>query len=290
MAYSKNLKNFKYISLQFISDLKKDIMNKSKNFDHNLLFISSLPKSGSTLIENIASILQYVDLKSSFFWKFNSEGAPKPHGITTNMIRSAPNEKLSYLKTHTEYSKEYTKILKLNRTKVIITYRDLRDVMLSRYFHIMSDKFHWQHNSISELNFKDGFLESIECKNSSHPIKNFNNIHYYYYWIKNWKKEYQNYGYLMLKYEDYILNRTKFIEKILSYLNINETTAAIVECKLDQRLRSVKKIKFEDRLKLPGDFKSTYRNGGINNWQYMFDEEISKRFFNLLPEPIDKIL
>ena len=52
----------------------------------------------------------------------------------------------------------------------------------------------------------------------------------------------------------------------------------------------MKKIQFEDRLKLPGDFKSTYRNVGINNWQYMFDEEISKRFFNLLPEPIDKIL
>lgn len=285
-----NIEKLKYRSLQLVYDIKKDFFNRKKNLDHNLLFISSLPKSGSTLIENIASILQYVDLKSSLLRNLNSKSAPEPHGINKEMILSAPEKKLSYLKTHTDFNKSYTEILKFNKTKVIITYRDLRDVMISRYFHIMADKLHWQHNSISRLDFKSGFIESIECKNSRHPLKNFNNLHYYYYWVKNWKKEYKNYDYLMLKYENYILNRTKFIEKILSYLNQTEFGVKNIERKLDKKLNNLRKLKFEDRLKLPGDFKSTYREGRIDNWKSIFDNEINQKFLDLLPEPIENIM
>ena len=35
---------------------------------------------------------------------------------------------------------------------------------------------------------------------------------------------------------------------------------------------------------------STFRSGKINNWKYFFDEEITKKFNDTLPGPLDTIL
>ena len=43
--------------------------------------------------------------------------------------------------------------------------RDLRDMLISRYFHILSDKDHWLHKTIKDLDFLQKAL-SIRSKPS----------------------------------------------------------------------------------------------------------------------------
>ena len=74
-----------------------------------------------------------------------------------------------------------------NRFKIIITFRDIRDAMISRYYHILSDKNHWQHDIIKSQTFEKGFIKSLtECtdKFPSH-LKFEEPIISYYNWIKN---------------------------------------------------------------------------------------------------------
>ena len=47
-----------------LKDFKRDYINKKK-YKYNFIFIIGLPKSGTTLIENILSAIGYVDMKFS---------------------------------------------------------------------------------------------------------------------------------------------------------------------------------------------------------------------------------
>ena len=35
-------------------------------------------------------------------------------------------------------------------------------MMISRYFHIINDKKHWNHNEIKDLSFEDGFIQTLK--------------------------------------------------------------------------------------------------------------------------------
>ena len=57
-------------------------------------------------------------------------------------IKLFPKNKNSYIKTHLEYDKKILESLKNENFKIIITFRNLKDVMISRYYHILSDTKH----------------------------------------------------------------------------------------------------------------------------------------------------
>ena len=50
---------------EFLEDFKKDKRALNLKKDHNLVWICSLPKSGSTLVEDIISFYPYVKLDRS---------------------------------------------------------------------------------------------------------------------------------------------------------------------------------------------------------------------------------
>ena len=76
------------------------------------------------------------------------------------MLSSAPEKKLSYIKTHTHYNSEILKLIN-DRVKIIFTFRDLRDVMISRYYHILQDK----------VVYKDLGADHLENLNKDKQIK-----------------------------------------------------------------------------------------------------------------------
>ena len=68
-------------------------------------------------------------------------------------------KKFSYVKTHLKYDQNILKKFINERFKVIVVLRDIRDVMISRYFHVMSDNKNWQHDVIKTLSFEEGFYK-----------------------------------------------------------------------------------------------------------------------------------
>ena len=145
------LQSPKLVFKEFLEDYQKDkkAINIKKN--HYIVWICSLPKSGSTLIEEIIGFYPYVKLDRSLARFFSKGDLKYVHDISQEMFESAPKNKLSFIKTHTHYNETIINICKKYEIKVIITFRDLRDVFISRYFHVLADKSHRHHKIISKM-------------------------------------------------------------------------------------------------------------------------------------------
>ena len=146
-------------------DYKKDVQSKKFSSKHKLVWCAGLPKSGTTLIEEIFDKLPYIRQNISFNRIFYTGKLDHDHGISNEMFKHSPKDRFTFLKTHTHYEKKYEEIAVKNNLRIIISLRDLRDMLISRYYHILADKNHWLHNKIKDLNFTDGFIISLKVKN-----------------------------------------------------------------------------------------------------------------------------
>jgi hypothetical protein len=227
----------------FFEDLKDDMKNKLTPRKYKFIFVIGLPKSGTTLLEQILRILGYIDQNSSPLRIFDNRNLKNTHDVSKEMFEKVPKTKLSFLKLHTHFSDENLNIIKKFNPRVIITFRNLTDVLISRYNHIISDKKHRHHNDIINLEYNAGFKKSLLIKNSKDtPIRP---LDYFYFWIKNWKKiiKDRNLNFLQLNYENYEINKKEYVKSILDFLEINDVD-------LDELLIKIKlnydKIKFNN--------------------------------------------
>ena len=81
----------------FKRDLNKDISSKKYSSINKKVWCAGLPKSGTTLIEEIINILPYVQLNISPLRNFKIGQLDHEHGINENMFKSAPKNKYSFL-------------------------------------------------------------------------------------------------------------------------------------------------------------------------------------------------
>ena len=88
-----------------------------------------------------------------------------------------PKDKFSYVKTHLEYNKDLVENLKKKQFFNNNIFRDLRDAMISRYYHILSDKNHWQYEIVKQENFETGFINSLtKIKANIKMFQNFQSL------------------------------------------------------------------------------------------------------------------
>lgn len=233
----------------FFEDLKDDIKNKKISRKYKFIFIIGLPKSGTTMLEQILRSLGYIDQSSSPLRIFDNRNLKNPHDISERMFKRVPRTKLSFLKLHTHYTDKNLDIIKKFNPKVIITFRNLTDVLISRYNHIISDKKHRHHNEIINLKYNDGFKKSLLIKNSKDtPIRP---LDYFYFWIKNWKREIdeRNLRFLKLNYENYAADRRKYVQSILDFLEINDVNLDDLLIKIKLKHDKIKHNSLEKNLK-----------------------------------------
>ena len=167
---------------ELVSDIKKD--KTAYKFKSNIksVWCAGLPKSGTTLIEKIFESLPYINLRYSIKRIYFPDKLDHIHGISESMFSNIPKNKFTFLKTHSPYIEEYEKIALKNSTKIIISLRDLRDVMISRYYHVISEKSHRHHDLLKNLSFEDGFIKSLSLTD----LEGLPVIEEYYNWIYNW--------------------------------------------------------------------------------------------------------
>ena len=266
----------------FHCDLIKDISSTKFSSINKKVWCAGLPKSGTTLIEKIADKLPFVSLNNSILRLYYPGKLDHSHGVSNTMFENLPENKFTFLKTHTHYDIKYEQIIKSHNFKIIISLRDLRDMLISRYFHIMSDKNHWLNNKIKNLDFTEGFIYSIEAREDNHSS---NMLTYYYYWILNWHHEAKKKNYLILWYEDYLNDPKSYIKKILNYLDFNDLSVDEIQAKLNIN----KNLPLKDSLKKYGRSRETFRKGKKGEWKKYFNKEIYTFFEKNIPDSIEKI-
>lgn len=274
---------------EIISDVRKDQNSKLFESKYNLVWCAGLPHSGTTLVEEIFDSLPYIRLNSSPLRFFNSGNLTHPHSVSREMFLSAPINKYSFFKTHSHYDPSFLEYAKQSNARIIVCLRDIRDMMISRYWHIMSNKYHWLHLKIKDLPMREGFIESLISVNeenyySPRPIED------YFLWIKNWIEVEKKEDIKIIWYEDYVKNSIQYIYNILDYLEFSEINARHIEEKLESKRVRNKSFPLSKRLFLPGRMKSTYRSGKSGEWRELFDDNISEVFNSYIPGEISEII
>jgi hypothetical protein len=272
------------------ADLKKEINSKKYKSKNKFIWICGLPKSGTTLVEEILDYIAYIRIDRSVFRKFPNKNFVNILNLE-DYTSCFPQEKYSYIKTHISFDDKIVNNLINRNFKILIMFRDLRDVMISRYYHVLADKKHWQHNDIKSLPFEDGFIKSLYFRNEKEPKTNKHiALVEYYYWIKNWKKIESKFNLKKMWYEDYINNPHQFIKEILNFTDFSYLSEVEIEKKLQSRRIQEKNFPLFKKLNRGGQRVSTFRSGKAHQWKNLFNNKIEKEFNNLLPEKLEDVL
>lgn len=252
---------------EVLADLQND-RDCDKTIKRPILCMG-LPKSGTTLIEEILRLMGAVDVFHSVLRRYQYLPTNEHvHGIFDGYFKFLPKEKYSFIKTHTHFDKRYMSVIEKYNVRTFVSMRDLRDVMVSRYYHVLSDRTHWQHVTIAGMSLEDGFIRSF-YGNENNPT---NPIEYFSFWVESYSK--MNID--QVRYEEYYESPISYIEKIAKYSELQAEPEGIYQTLRERQRERVGK--FSDNLRAYGRRKSTFREGKISGWRSVFTEKIKDAF------------
>ena len=219
----RNIIKFIKFPIQFIklfnSDLNKDKTFFLKKITTKNILVLGPPKSGTTLIEWTLGKIGYVNMAKSTPRIFDDRNLKNVHDLSSNMLKMIPKDKPTFLKRHSEATSHNLDLIKKYDFKTIIIFRDLKDIMISRYLHMLTDKKLPQYKIYSKLDLIEGFKVSLIRNHlGTVPIQEINN------WMKNWENEIKKKDniYCLMDYDDFTKDKFSFFSNILNFIDVKD--------------------------------------------------------------------
>jgi adenylylsulfate kinase len=223
-----------------------------------VLFVAALPKSGSTWLANMLSMVPG-------FERAPVEDPTRSvymHDITPLVFDLLPPGKNLVLKLHTRHTPYNLRTLLSRTKKFVVLFRDLRDVCVSRYHHVLNDPTH-RHHGLYTAQDKEGAL--LHC---AHAILNE-----YAQWVRGWLKAIQsNPGRILpVRFEELRLDCKATMGRILDFHGIPH------DKKLLEAMEGTTLTRASD---LKANLKShdTKRKGVVGGWRNEFTPKINALF------------
>ena len=197
--------------------------------------------------------------------------------ITDSAFRYCPKWSYSLFKTHLNPYEENINIIKKNNVKkVVVSYRDLRDVVLARYYRLLNFPKKIEEPGYLEENKQYKNIKKTDAINDCIEVVSKDFVK----WINGWfdisSKE-KNFV-LFCKFEDLILNPKNEFQRILNFYEIklsDNKIDHIVESTIGRKNmeKNLNEAKF-----LPWALSSNFRSGKIGGWKTEFDQSNIKKF------------
>jgi len=255
---------FIFISYQ-LTKVKFDIIHVfKKRYKYKIIFLAGMPMSATTKIKNMCGMIP------GYFTRY----APMPYDIAVNQdisesaFRYTPRWSYTLFKTHLNPSLNNLNIIKKNNVKkVVVTYRDLRDVALARYHRLV--KFPKRKG--------DPHYSEYHLMEKSNAINHSINVvaSDYIKWINGWQdisKKNKDFI-LFIKFEDLINNPKNEFKNILHFYEINLNEKLINHiCKSTEGKKDMV-TNLNNATVLPWALSSNFRSGKIGNWKNEFTKE-----------------
>jgi len=267
-----------------------------------IVWLASYPKSGNTLLRSILSsyffskdgIFDFSLLKNipnfpeiNFFNNLqidtsNELEISKNYISAQNLINDGNKNKIIFLKTHSSLCKinNYNFTDNKNTLGCIYIVRDPRNVVLSRANH-----FYQNYEEATEDLFRE-----VGLKNDNNPaVKTF--VGSWSFNFQSWKRMPKN-SFLLIKYEDLILNKEIVIKKIFKFLeNLTNSPIKIDQKKIKNilkstdfhRLKTLEKEKgFEEASKKKDKITPFFHLGPENDWKNFLPKKLQEKIENKL--------
>lgn len=220
-----------------------------------VIFVAGYPKSGTTWVENFISNIPGF---SPRVLGGDSE-ILRHHGIPSDAFKGVPRYAYSAIKTHAMPHKDNIDVLINNGvTKVLVMYRDPRDIIVSNYYHVLKnnpwkaeDPFYADYNKMSK---EDAISHSAQV-----IIEDFCS------WIKGWRQvpsQHREMQCLHVTYEQLRQNPILVFRRILAFFSIELDEASFQAVIKAATTPSASKPSGRE----PGT-RSTRRNGMTGEWR-----------------------
>lgn len=259
------------IKYVFYNGFAKRIVNrfnyatKGNKYSQNILFITSLPKSGSTWLSTMCAEVDGFDLFAPSSWNtyIAKEWDDTRWDLTENIFTEF-NHSLAVVRGHTWAIPENINVLKNSKLKYIIGVRDPRDKLISEYYHSRNFPGHWAHTEAKKSTLSE-FI-TIKLKSGEFEKETIE-------WIRMWLKNRDRKNSIIIKYEDMLNNTADVLIKIFQFLEFKldrKTIDQIIE------KHSFKNVTGRDRGK--SDDTKFVRKGVSGEWKSSYSEEQKKLF------------
>lgn len=237
-------------------------------YPNHIIFIAGMPMSASTWVKNLlARIPGYYTRATPMPWDIQYT-----QGICDSAFRYVPKHGYTLFKTHLRPSDEnFQCILRNGVEKVVVTYRDLRDVAVSRYYRLIDFP-----KSPSAFDYVD-YRSMGKEKALDHSIEIIPDD--YVSWIRGWFSLALRYpGRIhFVKFEDLKRNTKGEFGKILEFYDIDISDENIE--KIIDAAKGMGNVKnnITKAPTLPWAYSSNFRTGKVGNWKSEFtDSQIQK--------------
>lgn len=237
-------------------------------YPHRIIFLAGMAMSASTWMKNmLARIPGYF-----------TRPAPMPREVAINQnicdsaFKYVPKRGYTLYKTHLNPTSENLECIFQNEVeKVLITYRDLRDVAIARYHRLMEfpkepgDPYYVDYSALGAEKALDHNIEHVASVNVP--------------WIRGWfdiaKENPERYHFT--KFEDLKRDTKGEFRKVLKFYGIDLPDKKIEEIVEAAKGRGNMKKNMTAAKILPWGYTSNFRSGKIGNWtNELTDAQIEK--------------
>jgi len=222
-------------------------------YDRKVLFVAGLPKSGTTWMSKLLGMIPGYYERTIY----DPSRMMMFHDISSMVFELMPAYAHSVMKLHTKYSTENFEVIKDYVDKFIIMYRDLRDMTVSRYFHVVNDESHRHYQLYHQMSQEDGILHSINITGQA-----------YVSWVKDWHEMAQAHPEMIIevRYEELNADARGTMNKVLSFFNIAADNGLL------ERMAATQ-LKTPVNLKESLSRGDTKRKGIVGDWRNLFTQK-----------------
>lgn len=243
---------------------------KSSETAGQRICVAGLPKSGTTLVEEILRFNGYLDLAHTSIRRCPRIGWVGPENqLPCNLFSFCHDTDKVFVKTHINASSRNLKIIAQGKMELIVVVRDLRDMMISRYFHVVSSPRHRQHAALVGLSLEEGL-----CRSMIEPLEGVVPLEYFARWIDDWLRAAPD---RIIRYEQIQVDMKKYITSITDRLMVKRTIPENFQHIHDHNVK-LKSRTLRQNLGLWGRQRSTFRTAGPRGWKSLFTPHLKEEF------------
>jgi len=245
---------------------------KRKYYSQNIIFITSLPKSGSTWLSNMCSGISGFNSFAPMKWNtyISEKWDDSRWDLDIDIFKEFQN-KLAVIRGHTWALPKNLKVLEDSGFKYIIGVRDPRDKLISEYWHSRNFPGHWAHKQANEQSIEEFISNKLESGELEKETLE---------WIRSWLKNRNSKKSIIIKYEDLLNNPKLVLDKIFNFLGFK-----IEQEKIRQIIEKNSFHKITGRKRGKSDDSKFIRKGVSGEWKTIFSKE-QKLLFSKIGEDV----
>ncbi|WP_321491590.1 sulfotransferase domain-containing protein [uncultured Desulfobacter sp.] len=234
-------------------------------YRYPIIFIAGLPKSGTTWVQTELARVPGYNMRPTN----DPDRCTENHDVCKTVFCSLPLNRYSVLKLHTRYTPTNYNTIIESVPRFVVMIRDLRDMCISRYFHVKNEHTHRHSLLYNQMSEEDGIMHCIGILEEE-----------YVPWVKNWaevirKKEFPI---LFVQYERLNQNPVQVFRDIFSFFELP------ISKDVEKKVQSSKIRKGHDlgselsKNQLAFSNISTKRKGIIGDWKNHLTHLHKKKF------------